>query len=105
MPDDKGHPELEEMTLGVVLAALADSTRRKIIKALLLDVDSAERHCSSFGLTLSKTTRSHHFRTLREAGLIRQVDHGNKSLACLRRIDIEQRFPGLLSLIVNEPEN
>lgn len=104
MPDDQGHPELGEMELGKVLTALADPTRRRVIKALLEDEEGAERHCTSFGLALSKATRSHHFRILREAGLIRQVDRGNSRMAQLRRSDIEQCFPGLLGLIQQEKE-
>lgn len=104
MPDEQGHPEREEIELGKVLMALADPTRRRVVKALLEDVEFAERHCTSFGLQLSKATRSHHFRILREAGLIRQVDRGNSRMAQLRREDIEQRFPGLLGLILQEAE-
>jgi len=105
MPDDQGHPELDEIELGKVLTALADPTRRRVIKALLEDVEGAERHCTSFGLQLSKATRSHHFRILREAGLIRQVDRGNSRMAQLRRSEIEQCFPGLLELIQQEKES
>lgn len=103
MPDEHGHPEPGEIELGKVLAALADPTRRRVIRALLEDEEGAERHCTSFGLSLSKATRSHHFRVLREAGLICQVDRGNSRMACLRRAVIEQRFPGLLQLVRQEP--
>ncbi|MEJ8821712.1 helix-turn-helix domain-containing protein [Variovorax humicola] len=102
MPDDQGHPALNEIELGTVLTALADPTRRRVVKALLEDADGAERLCTSFGLQLSKATRSHHFRVLREAGLIRQVDRGNSRMAQLRRRDIEKCFPGLLELIARE---
>ncbi len=104
MPDEQGHPELEEIELGKVLAALADPARRRVIKQLLEDEAGAERHCTSFGLQLSKATRSHHFRVLREAGLIRQVDRGNSRMAQLRYGEIELRFPGLLELIRREKE-
>lgn len=104
MPDDQGQPGLDEIELSAVLAALSDSTRRRVVKALLRDEDGAERHCTSFGLQLSKATRSYHFRILREAGLIWQVDRGNSRMAQLRRSDIERRFPGLLALIDAEPD-
>ncbi|MCW3481862.1 ArsR family transcriptional regulator [Neisseriaceae bacterium JH1-16] len=102
MPDQEGHPDEDEMTLGSLLQALADPLRRSVIRALAAEPDGTERHCTSFGLTVSKATRTHHFRVLREAGLIRQVDRGNSRMAQLRRAEIERRFPGLLALVLNE---
>ena len=50
-----------------------------------------ERTCASFGLPVSKATLTHHFRVLREAGLIRQVDRGNSRAAKLRREELDRR--------------
>ncbi|MCU1644134.1 MAG: putative HTH-type transcriptional regulator yczG [Nocardia sp.] len=97
MPDTEGHPEVNEIELVDVFAALADPLRLKVVRDLLAEPDGVERHCTSFGLPVSKSTRSHHFKVLREAGLIRQVDRGNSRMATLRRADLETRFPGLLS--------
>lgn len=91
-----------ELDLGDVLAALADPHRRAVVSALAADHDDPERTCSSFGLPLSASTRSHHFRVLREAGLLDQVDHGNFSGVRLRREALESRFPGLLELLAAE---
>ncbi|MGG2464174.1 ArsR/SmtB family transcription factor [Streptomyces sp. RGM 3693] len=102
MPDDEGHPELAEIELGNVLSALADPLRRRVVRELAAGPDGEERTCSSFALPVSKATVTHHFRTLREAGLIRQVNRGNSRMATLRRADIEQRFPGLLALLTAE---
>lgn len=102
MPDEQGHPESAEMELGKVLSALADPLRRLVVRELAADPDGEARTCSSFALPVSKATVTHHFRTLREAGLICQVDRGNSRKATLRRADIEERFPGLLALLVAE---
>ncbi|MFJ9616280.1 ArsR/SmtB family transcription factor [Streptomyces noursei] len=102
MPDREGHPELTEIELGKVLSALADPLRRRVVRELAGGPDGEARTCSSFALPVGKATVTHHFRTLREAGLIRQVDRGNSRMATLRRADIEDRFPGLLSLLVAE---
>ncbi|MEV4437661.1 helix-turn-helix domain-containing protein [Streptomyces sp. NPDC049577] len=102
MPDEEGHPEPAEMELGRVLSALADPLRRRVVRELAAGPDGEARTCSSFGLPVSKATVTHHFRALREAGLIRQVDRGNSRMATLRRADIERRFPGLLGLLVAE---
>lgn len=88
--------------LGAVLSALADPHRRRVIHDLVNDAEGAERSCTSFGLDLSKSTRSHHFKVLREAGLVQQIDRGNRSEVTLRRNDLDARFPGLLDLIGRE---
>ncbi|WP_442807014.1 ArsR/SmtB family transcription factor [Streptomyces sp. NBC_01294] len=93
MPDGEGHPSVEEIELGPVLSALADPLRRRVVRELAAEPDGAARTCSSFGLPVSKATVTHHFRALREAGLIRQVDRGNSRMASLRRADIEERRP------------
>ncbi|RJO78321.1 transcriptional regulator [Nocardia panacis] len=95
-------PDPAEMELGTVLAALADRHRLTVVLDLLADDEGAERHCSSFGLPVSKATRTHHFRVLRQAGLIRQVDRGNSNMAQLRRAELAQRFPGLIELLATE---
>lgn len=99
MPDDEGHPDRAEMELGAVLSALADPLRRKVIRDLLGEPEGTARHCSSFALPVSKATVTHHFKVLRTAGLVRQVDRGNSRMATLRREDLDARFPGLLDLI------
>ncbi|MFF8383240.1 ArsR/SmtB family transcription factor [Streptomyces kanasensis] len=103
MPDAEGHPSLEEMHLRSVMNALSDPLRYEVVSELVRGPEGSERHCSSFGLPVSKSTRSHHFRILREAGLIRQVDRGNSRMAQLRRADLDTRFPGLLALVRENP--
>jgi DNA-binding transcriptional ArsR family regulator len=103
MPDTEGHPTSGEMDLFTVLKALSDPLRYHVMATLVRQSEDTERTCTSFGLPVSKSTRTHHFRILREAGLIRQVDRGNSRSAQLRRQDIEDRFPGLLRLIADNP--
>ncbi|WP_175407381.1 helix-turn-helix transcriptional regulator [Streptomyces sp. TRM64462] len=103
MPDAEGHPSLDEMHLRSVMNALSDPLRYEVVSVLAHASEGVERHCSSFGLPVSKSTRSHHFRVLREAGLIRQVDRGNSRMAQLRTADLDTRFPGLLDLIRKNP--
>ncbi|MGW6918065.1 ArsR/SmtB family transcription factor [Kitasatospora sp. NPDC054939] len=104
MPDDEGHPDVREIELGAVLSALADPLRRRVVRELAAGPEGDARTCSSFALPVSKATVTYHFRTLREAGLIRQVNRGNSRMAGLRRADIEQRFPGLLAIVAAETE-
>lgn len=99
MPDAEGHPRRDEMDLGTVLSALADPLRRRVVSELIRSEGCAERTCVSFNLPVSKASLTHHFRVLREAGLIRQIDRGNSRCSTLRREDMDARFPGLLDLI------
>ncbi|WP_120511766.1 ArsR/SmtB family transcription factor [Photobacterium salinisoli] len=82
-----------------ILKALSHPIRLGIILELIQDTDDAERHCTSFGLTVSKATRSHHFKILKDVGLIDHVDRGNCSLAKLRRHELATEYPGLLELL------
>ncbi len=100
--DHEGHPDETEIMLGAVLAALADPLRRRVILELLQLPVGTARTCVSFRLPVSKATLTHHFRVLRESGLIRQVDRGNSRAATLRRAEIDRRLPGLLDLVVAE---
>ena len=49
---------------------------------------------------MAKATLTHHFKVLREAGLIRTVAEGRKRIVTVRRDDMEARFPGLLNAVL-----
>lgn len=93
------HPAVEDIDLSAVLAALADPMRRRVVLELAQD-PGTERLCSSFELPVAKSTRTHHWRVLREAGLVWQRDAGNRLLMQLRHDDLQQRFPGLLDTLL-----
>ncbi|MFD7291687.1 ArsR/SmtB family transcription factor [Streptomyces sp. NPDC059897] len=95
-------PKAEALDLGAVFRALADEHRRSVMTELAADRRDSERGCNSFDLPISKQTQTHHFRVLREAGLIDEIDYGNRKGIRLRRADIEKRFPGLLTLLEAE---
>jgi DNA-binding transcriptional ArsR family regulator len=59
-----------------------------------------ERACGTFPVEVAPSTLTHHFRVLREAGIIRQREDGNRRWTTLREADLETRFPGLLDAIV-----
>jgi DNA-binding transcriptional ArsR family regulator len=92
-------PRHEDMRLEAVLGALSDPVRLSIVRTLAA-TDGDSRPCGSFGLSVSKSTASHHFRVLREAGVLRQHDEGRHRMTELRRGDLDARFPGLLDSIV-----
>lgn len=94
------HPDRAELQFTTVLAALSDPVRLAIV-ARLADIElDGELACTTFALPVSKSTQSGHFKTLREAGVIRQRDEGTRRLNRLRREDLDARFPGLLDLAI-----
>lgn len=101
MAEELAQPAAEEMELGAIFAALADPLRRQVVLALAAE-PGAVRLCSSFALPVAKATRTHHFRVLREAGLIRQIDHGNSRTNQLRVAELRRRFPALVELLLAE---
>jgi DNA-binding transcriptional ArsR family regulator len=96
---DLAVPPITEVDLGQVFRALADPLRRAVVAELAADPAGAERACSSFVMPVAKSTKTHHWRTLREAGLIVQRDAGNGTFVRLRRAEFEHRFPGLLATL------
>ncbi|GAA5156120.1 MULTISPECIES: ArsR/SmtB family transcription factor [Amycolatopsis] len=92
-------PPMAEVDLGQVFRALADPHRRAVLAELAADPSDTERACSSFPMPVAKSTKTHHWRALREAGLIVQRDAGNGTYVRLRRAEFEQRFPGLLDTV------
>lgn len=92
-------PPIEGVGLGQVFRALADPLRCAVIAELAANRDDPERACASFQMPVAKSTKTHHWRVLREAGLILQRDAGNGTFVRLRRAEVEQRFPGLLDIV------
>jgi DNA-binding transcriptional ArsR family regulator len=92
------HPRPEDFEIEAVLNALSDPTRLRIVERLAGTDEPCP--CGTFGLDVTKSTLTHHFRVLREAGVIRQETSGTSKLNCLRREDLDARFPGLLDAVL-----
>jgi DNA-binding transcriptional ArsR family regulator len=92
------HPARRELELSAVLHALSDPARLEIVRRLAA---GDEPPCGTFELGLSKATLSHHFRVLRECGVLRTRPEGRKRLLSLRIEDLEARFPGLLDAVLS----
>lgn len=91
------------MTLESVLYALADPIRLEIIKTI--SGFGCGVNCSNAApADLPKSTQSHHFQILREAGLIRSERRGTEVVNTVRCTEIEKRFPGVVSAIIKASE-
>ncbi|MER7985500.1 helix-turn-helix domain-containing protein [Streptomyces noursei] len=88
------HPAREEIRIAQVLHALADPMRLRIVCALA--AAEGELNCADIELPVSKSTCTHHFRVLREHGVIQQFYRGTAKMNGLRRADLEALFPGLI---------
>jgi DNA-binding transcriptional ArsR family regulator len=95
---DMAHPTRDELELPAVLHALSDPVRLRMVRYLASAGE--ERSCRSFDVPVTKSTCTHHFKVLREAGIIHQRQQGTARLNTLRDEDLEARFPGLLSTIL-----
>jgi DNA-binding transcriptional ArsR family regulator len=93
------HPRIEELQVGSILLALADANRRRVV-AELAERPDEERLCASFDLPVGKSSRTRHWRVLREAGLVYQRDAGNGLYMRLRKEDLDRRFPGLIQAVI-----
>ena len=91
------HPDVSELDLAAVLHALSDPMRLQIVKSL---ATGGPHTCKSIALPVTKSTCTHHFRVLREAGVLRQKLEGTTRLNTLRREELDSRFPGLLDAVL-----
>src|SRR5277367_4286756 len=97
------HPSIEDVTVEAILHALSDPVR----VAIFVDIAASDcsQNCSNFvnfsERPIPKSTLSQHFKALREAGLIRGERRGVEMQNTSRCTEIEKRFPGLLTAIVN----
>ena len=91
-------PTSDEMTLPKVLHALSDEVRLVIVLKLAA---AGELPCGSFKIAMPKSSLSHHFRVLRESGVVATRREGKEWVNTLRRDDLEARFPGLLDTVVS----
>ena len=92
-------PDCDHVALTDVLYALSDPTRLQIVAAL---AECSEQTCSAGPLaSIPKSTLAHHFKVLRETGVITTRAEGTQSVNSLRRADLDMRFPGLIDAVLN----
>ena len=92
------HPEPDQIKLENVLTALGHPMRLAIVREL---AEGGERACGTvLSKEIAKSTLTHHWRVLRDSGVIRQRPSGREHLLSLRRDDLEARFPGLLASVL-----
>lgn len=92
------HPPREFMNLPQIFQALSDPIRLAIVQRLA----SAERlTCGQLNDNRPKSSMSHHYKILRDAGLLRTEVAGKEHYNSLRADDLEAVCPGLLAIITS----
>lgn len=81
-----------------VLAALDHPLRLRVVRTLAA---RGEMTCQDILPDVTKSTASHHWRVLRESGVVEQRREGRYLYLSLRRDDLDSRFPGVLDAVVH----
>lgn len=90
------HPEIKKISLAGVLYALGDPVRLEIVNRLAEE----ELPCAALCIPIAKSTLSHHFKILRDAGVLHCRKEGTQHINSLRRQELDDRFPGLLDAVL-----
>jgi DNA-binding transcriptional ArsR family regulator len=99
LPPPLPEPAVGDLRLETILGALADPLRLTVVRKLMLEMQAYDHACGWFGFDRPKSSLTHHFKALREAGVIRQRQYGLERRSRLRTEDLDARFPGLLALV------
>ena len=91
------HPPIDQVSVEHLFQALSDPVRLEIVQQL---ARVGEASCSALDGGRPKSSMSHHFRVLREAGLVHTRGEGPVHMNTLRTDELGQRFPGLLDAIL-----
>jgi len=96
-PHDAAQHCADVLRLEKVLHALSDKVRLGIVLQLHRDGESS---CAALDGGRPKSTMSHHFRVLRDAGLVQTSAQGVTHMNRLCRERVDQAFPGVLDAII-----
>lgn len=94
---EQDYPTHPVAGLQQVLAAMADPIRLEMVRRMHQSGEPTP--CSLLYDGIGKSTASHHFKTLREAGLTRTIVDGRSHSILLRRAELDAKFPGLVDAL------
>ncbi|MEV8515078.1 ArsR family transcriptional regulator [Dactylosporangium sp. NPDC051484] len=99
--DDDSVPDMSGVTMVNVLRAVADPIRLRIVQTLA-DGEQHAKCGTHWDFGVHKSTMTHHFRILRQAGLTRTTVTGRTHTIVLRRDELNVRFPGLIDALIED---
>lgn len=91
---------MDQIQLDRIFAVLGEPLRLTIVQRLLTRSEEFDHTCGWFEIDRPKSTLTHHFKALREAGVITQRQYGLERRSRVRLEDLNSRFPGLIDLIL-----
>lgn len=91
------HPNRADLTIESVFEALANPVRLRIVRRL---ASGEELTCSTVLPDVPASSATHHWRVLRNSGVLHARRQGRLILHTLRRDDLDARFPGLVDVIM-----
>jgi DNA-binding transcriptional ArsR family regulator len=101
-PADPHAPQLATVDVLTVLQALSDPVRLDIVRQLAAcEAGAGGLMCGQLELPVSKSTGSHHLKTLHNAGITIERQQGVCKYLSLRRAELDERFPGLLDSVLS----
>jgi DNA-binding transcriptional ArsR family regulator len=92
-------PSREQLDISRVLEALSNPIRQRVV-AQLAETTDFRFTCGELLPELPKSTATHHWRMLRDSGVVGVQRNGREFRASLRRADLDARFPGLLDAVL-----
>lgn len=99
MPEAQGAEQQQPVAaLPVVLSALQDPVRLEMVRRLG-NAGTAVR-CGALYEVINKSTATHHFKILRDAGVIERLIIDGHTCQRLRIDDLESALPGLVPTII-----
>jgi DNA-binding transcriptional ArsR family regulator len=94
---------MSDVTLVGVMKALSDPIRLRIVRKLA-DGREHPKATHIWEFDVQKSTMAHHFKALREAGITRTLVEGRTHSIQLRRVELDEKFPGLIAALVAAKE-
>jgi DNA-binding transcriptional ArsR family regulator len=94
-------PDLATIDVVTVLQALSDPVRLEMVRQLAECGGSGELTCGHIAVPVTKSTATHHLKALSRAGVIAEREEGTRKHLCLRRAELDRRFPGLLDSVLS----
>ncbi|WP_026396450.1 ArsR/SmtB family transcription factor [Acetobacter nitrogenifigens] len=95
------HPPISAVSARDVFQALSDPIRLEIVRRL---ARRGAQNCAELSDARPRSTMSHHFKVLRDAGVVRTLAQGTEHINSLRGDELESRFPGIVAMILDENE-
>jgi DNA-binding transcriptional ArsR family regulator len=83
-----------------VLQALSDPVRLEIVRQVAAQGADGELSCGQLQVPVSKSTCSHHLKTLNCAGVTAEREEGTRKYIRLRRAELERSYPGLIDSVL-----